>query len=320
MKSKLTLAIVMTLTSVKFANSANITAVSDGNWTTHAVWSCNCQPTNADNITIPSGRTVTATGPAILILGPIITITIAGTLILNNASLQVDGNDIITISSGGVITGAGIFGGSVSSGIVPIPIASGSSVNGPSSITGGALPIKLLTFNGESIADNVKLNWASATEENFSHYNITRSDDGNSFQFIGKVEGAGNSLKRIDYEFEDIHPTAGKIYYRLEAVDLDGSKEIFAMIMIIHQPSVKQVSIFPNPVKERKLNVQLNFIAESNPEIRMYDGRGMLVMQRFFEKDEPLANIELPANLEKGIYIVEIKSAGLDYKSTVNVD
>jgi hypothetical protein len=169
--------------------SATITAVGSGNWTNNAVWSCNCQPTNSDDIVIPSGRTITANSPIILFFGPVITITVAGTLSLQNTSLQLDASDVVNIVSGGKIMGTGALGGLIFSGVTPIPVTPGSSINGPISVSNGVLPIKLIYFRSTTVDDGIKLEWASAEEKNFDYYDIARSEDGTSFTSIARVTG-----------------------------------------------------------------------------------------------------------------------------------
>src|SRR4051812_18210537 len=99
---------------------ATITAINNGNWGSNSTWSCNCQPGNDDNIIIPAGKTVTLTGPVLLFLGPVINITIGGTLVLNNASLSLDSSDVVSILTGGTIAGTGFLGGTVYSGFSSI--------------------------------------------------------------------------------------------------------------------------------------------------------------------------------------------------------
>ncbi len=86
-----------------------------------------------------------------------------------------------------------------------------------------ALPIELLSFDAENLADRVRLHWATATEENSSHFVIERSADGAQFEPIGYVDAAGNSHQRADYVHDDIAPLSGVSYYRLLEFDLDGA-------------------------------------------------------------------------------------------------
>lgn len=301
------------------AYSATITALASGNWTTNSTWSCNCQPSNADNVVIPAGITVTNSGPVILFLGPVITITISGTLILNNGSLQVDASDIVTIKPGGKISGAGILGGAVYSGASPIFIANGSSINGPSTITSGSLPITLLFFTAEVQNKEVLLQWASASEKNFDFYSILRSRDGIDFETIGKLPGAGNSTTQKDYSYGDADPIPGVAYYRLVSVDKDGNSSTYEVVMVNFETSGHSVEIFPNPATGNTVNVKLNFPPEEG-EIGMYDSRGNVILQKPLISTEVKYAFELAPSTGKGFYFVIVKTKTENLKTKIIVN
>jgi hypothetical protein len=288
---------------------ATITAVASGNWYTNSTWSCNCQPSNADNVIIPFGRTVSITaGPVILTGGPVITITINGILSLNaGGTLIVDSSDIVKVNSGGKITGAGILD-AVWSGGVPIWVPNGTSINGPSTITSGSLPITLLFFKGEVREKSVRLEWASASEKNLDFYSIDRSADGTHFITIASVKGAGSSSLRHDYSFEDSDPLPGVSYYRLQSVDRDGTEESFDIVRVEFEAGPHSVEIYPNPAIGGELYAKLNFAPGEGGQLEVYDSRGGIVAQRPFASEEAEKALELPSTLGKGIYLVIVRT------------
>jgi hypothetical protein len=298
--------------------AATITAVANGNWSSNSTWSCNCQPTSSDNIVIPAGITVTSTGPVILFLGPVITITISGTLVLNNGSLQVDASDVITVKPGGKISGTGLTGGQVYSGVIPIFIANGSSINGPSTITSGSLPITLLFFNGQVQGEVVSLTWASATEENLDYYAVQRSNDGLQFETLSLISGAGTSTTRHDYSFTDSAPLPGTQYYRLMSVDKDGSSSYYHVINVVVNEGERAIELFPNPVAGTSVTVKLNFTPGSGV-LGLYDSHGREVMTRLLSVTENQYTFELPG--ERNVfYIVMVKTATETWRSKIIVN
>jgi hypothetical protein len=52
-----------------------------------------------------------------------------------------------------------------------------------------ALPIELIIFEGILVNNSTQLNWITAKEENFSHFEIERSINEKAFEVIGYVEG-----------------------------------------------------------------------------------------------------------------------------------
>jgi hypothetical protein len=95
------------------------------------------------------------------------------------------------------------------------------------------VPVQLIYFRGKSEADRVRLNWATATEINSSHFNVERSTDLKDFTTIGKITSAGDSRQRIEYNFLDEAPLPGVNYYRLKQVDKDGTSELSKIIYLI---------------------------------------------------------------------------------------
>jgi hypothetical protein len=112
-----------------------------------------------------------------------------------------------------------------------------------------ALPIKLLSFTAEAVADNVELNWVTASEINNNYFNVEYSRDGYSFTSIIKRTGAGNSAENTRYTA--VHNTSedGTLYYRLKQTDFDGTSS-YSDIVAVDLSADKGVTfnISPNPM------------------------------------------------------------------------
>ena len=93
------------------------------------------------------------------------------------------------------------------------------------------------------------LSWSTETEVNNERFDILRSSDGQSFEVIGQVAGEGNTIQRVDYEFVDESPIAGKNYYRLSQVDFDDSKHL-SIIRTVVFDAAKSIRMFPNPASD----------------------------------------------------------------------
>nr|MCU0335555.1 T9SS type A sorting domain-containing protein [Chitinophagaceae bacterium] len=110
-----------------------------------------------------------------------------------------------------------------------------------------ALPVRLLYFQGRRTAQADQLNWATASEENFSHFLVERSEDGHRFSNIGRVNGAGTSQVKRAYSFAAPTSTTAR-YYRLQQVDKDGSVA-YSAIVLLRQPG-SAINVAPNPAKD----------------------------------------------------------------------
>lgn len=84
------------------------------------------------------------------------------------------------------------------------------------------LPVTLENFTAKANTGLVALKWNTKSERNVSHFNITKSIDGNIFSKIGEVKALG---KPNTYFYTDFHPVKGVNYYQLISQDYDGKTQ-----------------------------------------------------------------------------------------------
>jgi len=108
------------------------------------------------------------------------------------------------------------------------------------------LPVELISFSGERNNENVSLYWTTASETNNDFFEIQRSVNSVDFYATSKVQGAGNSNKKINYYYTELNDDSKLYYYRLKQVDFDG-KYSFSNIIAIAGNSTKNITVYPNP-------------------------------------------------------------------------
>mgnify|MGYP003594908365 CR=1 FL=1 len=98
----------------------------------------------------------------------------------------------------------------------------------------GILPLDLIGFNGSLKGQSAVIWWKTANEENFSHFEVEYSFDGDDFEYLDTVESKGNGLKSDNnYLYEDNDKIAlGNVYYRLKMVDYDGRYKYSAPVVV----------------------------------------------------------------------------------------
>jgi uncharacterized protein (TIGR02145 family) len=112
------------------------------------------------------------------------------------------------------------------------------------------LPVELTSFTASIINNNVKLDWNTATEINFSSFDIEKkSFDNNYWKKIASVIASGNSSSPKQYSFTDKKANTGKYNYRLKMVDLNGSSKYSNVVNVeIVAPLKYELSnAYPNP-------------------------------------------------------------------------
>lgn len=108
-----------------------------------------------------------------------------------------------------------------------------------------ALPVELLYFEGVKYPTFNSLRWVTVSEHNSSHFIIERSIDGESWDFIGNKNAAGNSQSKINYFYLDNYTNQVNVYYRLVQYDVDGKFKIYGPI-IIQGSSTKRIVRYIN--------------------------------------------------------------------------
>lgn len=143
---------------------------------------------------------------------------------------------------------------------------------------GTSFPIELLSFDARPEGNQVLLNWETAWEQNSDYFVIERTPDGVEFQDLLQVGAAGNSTEPLTYLATDQTPLRGRSYYRIRAVDFDGTTDYSELKEVFIDRDV--ISIFPNPLgSHRKLVIDLDFESAETIYVLMTDVRGNIVVR-----------------------------------------
>jgi hypothetical protein len=177
-------------------------------------------------------------------------------------------------------------------------------------LTGGCtlLPIELMSFTADYNADKnlVDINWVTETEINNDYFTVERSRDGEVFEVVGIVDGAGNSTMVKDYGLVDAEPYVGTSYYRLRQTDFDGEYTFSKLVTIENNAGYSDIKVYPNPVIGNA-NLVFNAQTANAIEITVLDVSGRIVYQANHLAEQ--GNNEVKLNIEQlgqGMYFVQI--------------
>lgn len=159
------------------------------------------------------------------------------------------------------------------------------------------LPVELISFDAELVGQFVRLNWATASETNNSHFNILRSHDGTLFETIGKVEGAGTTIIEEMYSFTDQKPNPGKNFYQLEQVDFDGSATKSDIISIEVEKDEQEI-IYANSNESH-----VNLTSDIPTKLIVYTPSGLLIETVVLKPEKGLQIVQFNNSLKPGIYL-----------------
>jgi len=105
----------------------------------------------------------------------------------------------------------------------------------------GVLPLTLLQFSGIRRNNTIVLQWETSDEVITSYFGVERSTDGIHFSPIQQVKASGGTSG--SYTATDYQPLSGKLYYRLQMVDIDGQQSYSPVISINNED--KSISVTP---------------------------------------------------------------------------
>ncbi len=283
---------------------------------------------NNTTINVSTGASLTIYGD--LDVGNSLTLNVDGTLIIkgdlsmgNDAGLDIQGNVDIdgnfdagnnaSVNIDGDLTVDGDFTAGNGSNMTGSGTAStGGSCTGPAEFCENSpLPVKLVSFTGTVIENQVIVLWTTATEINNNFFQLERSPDGKNFEVIGIVDGNGTTNEQVDYEFKDADPYFGLAYYRLKQVDYDGQFEYFDYILINNESLRKGISatVCPNPTTPDNLNFHFE-TGDQNSKISttLYDLSGKIFYQKQFNFQSYEERIKIePGRIPAGFYLLEVK-------------
>lgn len=165
------------------------------------------------------------------------------------------------------------------------------------------LPTELTTFGAVAESGGVRLNWKTSFEENVSRFEIQHSTNGADFSNIGSVT-ATNNLSGSEYSFLHNTPSAGRGYYRLKMIDIDGQFEYSNVVSIVTEVITGRF-IRPSLISGGRMTVYLPGDFNS---IEMTGMNGTRILQKNITGRTGMMEIQLPLFVPSGTYIVQLKN------------
>jgi hypothetical protein len=181
------------------------------------------------------------------------------------------------------------------------------------------LPVELSKFTAQLFKNNVKLNWATASEINNAGFVIEKSISGEKFGKIGFVNAKGNTQN--NYEFLDenaVNTKASEVYYRLKQMDKDG-KFTYSNVEVVKLPTKNNftVSTFENPFNNQ-IKLQVGVEKESLITVTITNVEGKIIKTTKVLLQKGNNNITIPANdFANGQYFVTLNNGNVNQTLSV---
>lgn len=170
------------------------------------------------------------------------------------------------------------------------------------------LPVKLLPLTAVWEGQQVKLYWATATEEGSKNFVIERSGDGQTFIPLKTIPAAVNSTSRINYITYDPAPLSGRNFYRIKAVDLD-EKYVYSNIALVKKIiSGFEIKVYPNPITDLG-TIEILASGNGSAALEIFGANGSSIHKEKLTWKKGI-NVETfdMQKLPAGIYYIKISS------------
>lgn len=176
------------------------------------------------------------------------------------------------------------------------------------------LPVEWLSFEGEVVSSYGELRWATASEQNTSHFEVQRAEDAVQFETIGSVAAAGFSSSVMQYNFTDRDGLEGIHYYRIKQVDLDGQYDYSNVIALDYGKGASALLFAPNP------NNGQFYVVNTSEEIvnaTVLSPHGQEIIELSLAPNQQ-TDVQLE-NRSSGIYLIRYYLGGKQYHQKMAV-
>jgi len=182
------------------------------------------------------------------------------------------------------------------------------------------LPVQDIRLIGTVDANhNAALTWKVTGESEISEYQLEKSTDGVSYNPIQTETGVLNTGNPVTYYHTDNQLSKLGQFYRVKSLSRNGSIHFSNQLFLQKKKSTVEVNIYPNPITNHQIRIQLLGSVEGIWDILLYNSAGKLVMQKNWKVSTKDGAIVLAVNssLPAGIYHLKMQSGKIQLNHRV---
>ncbi len=173
------------------------------------------------------------------------------------------------------------------------------------------LPVNFFSFNVANVDNSAILKWQTSDELNVSSYLVERSFNGKDFKSINTLNASNSTINNYSYKDNSVNKSSTNVFYRIVALDKDGHKT-FSEIKSLIFTGNESLVVYPNPVTNGIIKLQLNLKQNKNIVFRLSDNTGRVLVEQKNDFSKGLNNCTIPINklYMSGEYFLQAK--GID--------
>ena len=170
--------------------------------------------------------------------------------------------------------------------------------------------VSFTKINATVLGNDIAVEWEVSDEYNSKSYDIERSSNGVSFTKLDSSLACGNGKKLVSYAWLDKEPLPGYYYYRIRSLSNNAVVGYSKVVKVKMNRSTPELYVFPNPVTEDNIQIQMNKMPPGIYRVRLLNTIGQVLgnYQISHVLNTSTENIQLANRLVAGIYQLEITS------------
>jgi hypothetical protein len=128
--------------------------------------------------------------------------------------------------------------------------------------------------------DDIAVDWAVSNEVNIKSYDVETSTNGQQFLKAATLEPKGNDYSNEHYQWLDVNAKPGVYYYRIRSTNMTGEIQYSNVVKVILTRGRSDIKVYPNPVVNGRINVQMVNQPAGNYTFRLIDDLGQVMFTK----------------------------------------
>ena len=173
------------------------------------------------------------------------------------------------------------------------------------------LPVTISSVKAALLNNDVAVEWKVANEINMLGYEVEKSTSGTVFTSSYSVKVNGSNNANNTYNWFDVNATQGNNFYRIKSIDNNGEVKYSAIVKVtINSSKTSSIKIYPNPVNNNIINLQLTNQPKGNYLLKLTNNIGQTIYSTNMQSNSinSTLSINIPGKLTSGVYNLEVNT------------
>ena len=170
------------------------------------------------------------------------------------------------------------------------------------------LPFKFLSATAYKTNADIAVEWKVSNETDIVKYEVEKSMDGTVFTSVNTHLVNDNNNDINNYIWLDENAQAGNNIYHIKMLGKDGSTKYTENIIVAIAPTNTGIVIYPNPIKEGKIHLQMGNQSAGNYQLSVTNNNGQVIYSGIIQNNSNNSNflIDIKPIPVSGLYNLQI--------------